>query len=108
MNEAGVVGKIREAIRAAYPSSVVFKIHGSPYQEAGIPDLLACVQGYFFGFEVKHQKPGESREHAYGRTTPVQQAQINRINQAGGTALTVLGPDEALAAIAQRLENSGA
>lgn len=29
------------------------KIHGSNFQEPGIPDIIACYKGYFLGIEVK-------------------------------------------------------
>jgi len=29
------------------------KIHGGPFQKAGLPDIVGCVDGKFFGIEVK-------------------------------------------------------
>ena len=53
-----------------------YKIHGGDlYQESGIPDILACWNGLFFGIEVK--RPGE-------KPTALQLAQGLRIKKAGG------------------------
>lgn len=30
-----------------------FKVHGSPMQKAGIPDIIGCWEGRFIGIEVK-------------------------------------------------------
>jgi|SRR5699024_9603857 len=103
-NETGVVREIVEAVKAAYPNSWGMKVHGSPYQPVGIPDLLFCVRGRFVALEVKHQKPGESREHAASRATPQQLAQINGIRRAGGAAHVVVSAAEALRVIEDTLE----
>ena len=53
-----------------------YKIHGGDlYQETGIPDILACWRGLFFGIEVK--RPGE-------KPSAIQLAQGLRIKKAGG------------------------
>lgn len=36
----------------------VFNVHGSPYQQAGVPDLLIGYKGRFYALEVK--RPGQS------------------------------------------------
>ena len=30
-----------------------FKVHGSAYMKAGIPDVICCYKGYFIGIECK-------------------------------------------------------
>lgn len=30
-----------------------FKVHGGQFQNAGVPDLIVCLNGLFFGFEIK-------------------------------------------------------
>jgi len=101
--EAGLVQAIAKAIHTAYPDSWAFKVVGSPYQVAGIPDCLFCIRGLLIGLEVKHRKPGESREHALARATPQQLVQIMRINRAGGVAGVVLSVHEALELIGSGL-----
>lgn len=97
--ETRLVNKIRKAILKEYPTAYILKIHGDPYQESGINDLLVCVEGMFFSFEVKDRKPGESEQHARNRTTQQQQSHIDRVNRAEGRAATILGEEEALVII---------
>jgi hypothetical protein len=53
-----------------------YKIHGGDlYQETGIPDLLCCWDGLFFGIEVKDPQ---------GKPSAIQLAQGARIKRAGG------------------------
>lgn len=54
-----------------------FKVHGSPTQRAGIPDLLVCYFGRFVGIEVK--RPG-------GEATRLQERTMDVIRRAGGSA----------------------
>jgi hypothetical protein len=95
-NETALVAAIVKAIKKEWPNAFVFKAHGGPMQEPGIPDLLLCIEGLFIGLEVKHQKRTETPEYARSRTTPLQRIQIHRINEAGGMAAVVLTPEEAL------------
>ena len=48
----------------------------------GIPDIIVCYKGIFLAIETK--APGK-----LANTTPLQKAQINGINQAGGYAIVV-------------------
>lgn len=53
-----------------------YKIHGGDlYQESGIPDLLCCWGGLFFGIEVKDPQ---------GKPSALQLAQGLRIKKAHG------------------------
>lgn len=94
--ETTLVRNIRTAILREYPNAWIFKVHGSPYQTVGTPDLLVCVAGRLVGMEVKAQRPGESAEHALGRVTPAQHAQIGEILASGGVAGPVLSVADAL------------
>lgn len=105
-NETAVVAAIWRAVTKAHPAAWLLKVHGGPYQRAGVPDLILCIDGLFIGLEVKHQKPGESELAARERTTPLQRAEIRKINAAGGWACTVLDPDGALQAIERALERA--
>lgn len=106
-NETGLVREIVKAVKAAHPDSWCFKVHGSPTQTVGTPDLLICVQGRLIAAEVKHQKPGESEEHALGRATPVQLAQIDVLRRSGAVAGVVLSAEETLALIDRALCEAG-
>lgn len=73
-NEKKVENEIKEYITSL--GGLCYKIHGGDlYQETGIPDLLCCWDGLFFGIEVKD--PG-------GKPSAIQLAQGARIKKAGG------------------------
>ena len=60
------------------------KFFANNYTKAGVPDLLACINGHFVAIEVKASK---------GRPSALQLFNIEAIRQAGGTAM-VLYPDQ--------------
>lgn len=62
------------------------KVHGSMYQPAGTPDILACVNGRFIAIEVKREKGGVVSE--------LQKSKIRKINSAGGIAFVARSVDE--------------
>lgn len=55
------------------------------YGTAGIPDIIACIGGQFFAFEVK--VPG-------GKPTKLQSVTLEKISAAGGIAHIVTSVDE--------------
>lgn len=55
------------------------KVHGSAYQPAGTPDILACVNGRFIGIEVK--KP------TGGVVSDLQKLKLKQIENAGGVGI---------------------
>ena len=73
-NEKSIEEDIKAYIKQC--GGLCYKIHGGDlYQETGIPDLLCCWGGLFFGIEVKD--PG-------GKPSAIQLAQGARIKKAGG------------------------
>lgn len=56
------------------------KVHGNTFTPNGTPDILACVNGYFLGIEVKAQN---------GKPTALQLLKIRNIRDAGGFAYVV-------------------
>lgn len=57
MNETEIINKkIKPYLQNEYGARVI-KYHGGPFSEAGVADLLCCIEGRFAAFEVK--KPGE-------------------------------------------------
>jgi Holliday junction resolvase len=66
----------------------VFKVHGSPYQQVGVPDLLVGYKGRFYAMEVK--QPG-------GVMSPVQTKAIEAIRASGSVAGRVESVEEAVA-----------
>lgn len=48
--------KLRNTMKASLLHEVGgkwFHVHGDPYQERGVSDLIGCVQGWFIAIEVK-------------------------------------------------------
>lgn len=63
------------------------KIHGSLFQKSGTPDILACINGYFVGIEVKREK---------GIASKLQEEVIKEINTNKGKAKIVYSFEEYL------------
>ncbi len=79
VRESDIVKVIMKYLKTV-PRCFFFKEHGGMYGTAGIPDIIVCIDGHFFGFEVKTD---------VGRPTKLQEAVIQKILAAGGTALVV-------------------
>jgi Holliday junction resolvase len=50
------------------------------YGGSGVPDIVGCYKGFFFGIECKAKK---------NKPTPLQQKNLDAITDAGGFALVV-------------------
>ncbi len=51
----------------------------------GVPDIIACIRGKFYAFEVKNEKR---------KITPLQEYNIKLINESGGKAYLVRSVEE--------------
>ena len=89
MKEADIVKAIMVFLRAL-PLCFCWKEHGGMYGTAGIPDIIACIGGRFFGFEVKTSA---------GRPTKLQEATIRKINGSGGVAAVVRSVEDVKAVL---------
>lgn len=69
------IRKILDTTKAYYAMPI-----GSGYGNSGVPDFLVCHNGTFIGIEAKAGK---------GKTTALQEAHLQRIRDAGGTALVI-------------------
>jgi hypothetical protein len=87
--EKELVVKILRYLKTV-PKCFAWKEHGGIYGTAGIPDIIACINGRFYAFEVKTP---------VGKTTKLQDAIIRKILACGGTALVVRSIDEVRAVI---------
>lgn len=67
------------------PNCFCWKQHGGQFGVAGLPDIIACVNGKFAAFEVKTEK---------GKTTKLQEQAFAKINAANGKAYVVRSVDE--------------
>lgn len=84
MKESDIVKAIMKFLKTV-PRCFAWKEHGGMYGTAGIPDIIACIDGKFYGFEVKTD---------VGKPTKLQEATIRKINRAGGTAVVVRSVDD--------------
>lgn len=78
--------KIKKAIKKRYPQAFVAKIAQGAFSQAGIPDVMAIIDGHYFGFEVKRP--------VFGEASKVQLRTIQWIREAGGVAEIVTWPEE--------------
>lgn len=56
------------------------KFFANGYTKSGIPDILACVNGYFVGIEVKAEN---------GTVKPIQRYHLQKLRDAGGFAFAL-------------------
>lgn len=89
MLEKDIVNKILRYLKTV-PDCFCWKEHGGMYGTAGIPDIIACIGGRFFAFEVKTET---------GKTTALQEATIRKILACGGHAFVVRSVDEVRTAL---------
>ena len=89
MAEKDITNKILKYLKAT-PGCFAWKEHGGMYGTAGIPDVICCYNGRFYGFEVKTEN---------GKPTKLQEVTIRKVRDAGGTAVVVRTVDEVRAVI---------
>jgi len=85
--ETRLVKKMRDAGREKYGSRLVtVKYHGDEFSEAGVSDLLCCIDGVFVAVEVKAPESyGGSVYRAVTTGATVKQRGFgHRIERAGG------------------------
>ena len=89
--EAKLSRKIMDAIRKQR-GYFCFKVHGSEYMMAGLPDIIVCAEGLFIGLETKlpTQRDNVSPRQAYVHS---------QIENAHGTIEVVCSAAEALRVI---------
>ena len=69
------IRKILDTTRTYYAMPI-----GTGYGSSGVPDFLACHEGHFIGIEAKAGK---------GKTTALQEDNMRRIRESGGTTIVV-------------------
>ena len=76
--EAKVKARLKDILKelGCYSFSPI----GGAYSSRGVPDIIGCLHGIFFGIEAKAGK---------GKTTALQDRELQRIREAGGIALVV-------------------
>lgn len=88
--ETKLVHKITEELGKQFPGSYFRKIYGSPFQHAGMTDLIGCVEGFFVALEVKTTE---------GRLSEIQKLEGMSIIRAKGIYGVVTSPEEAIEVI---------
>lgn len=82
MNEKTFENKVKQFLK---DQNVWFvKTWSNGIQRKGIPDIIACVNGYFVGIELKAEN---------GKPSELQKWNIEQIRKSGGIAI-VLYPDQ--------------
>lgn len=95
--ESRLSSKIQSALKAE--GWFCFKVHGSQYMMAGLPDIIVCAEGLFIGLETKLP---ETRNN-----TSLRQDYVHgKIRGAGGTAEVVCSAEEAVAVVRRRLSSA--
>lgn len=94
VSEKEIVTKILRYLKTV-PKCFAWKEHGGIYGTAGIPDIIACIDGRLYAFEVKTPS---------GKTTKLQEATLRKILACGGTASVVRSLDEVRTVINSSLQ----
>ena len=76
MREKNIENKIKTYLKGK--GAYYVKYFGNSYSQVGVPDILACYKGRFIGIEVKNET---------GKTSPLQDYNIEAIKKAGGISL---------------------
>ena len=84
LKEADIVRAILRYLKTV-PNCFCWKEHGGMYGTAGIPNVIACIGGRFFVFEVKTEK---------GKATALQESALRKIQKCGGNAAIVRSVEE--------------
>ena len=82
--EKDIVSAVLRYLRTV-TSCFTWKQHGGQFGTAGLPDIIACINGRFVAFEVKTPA---------GKLTKLQESTIQRIRNAKGEAFKVTSVDE--------------
>ncbi len=91
MAERDIVAAIMRLLKKT-PGCFCWKEHGGMYGTAGIPDIIACVDGRFVAFEVKTEM---------GKLSRLQEITLGKIREAGGQACVVRSAAEVAAILGE-------
>lgn len=104
--ETQLIRKMKEAGRAKYGDRlVIIKYHGGQYTEAGVSDLLCCLDGVFIAIEVKAPESyGGSVERAMLEGPTIKQhAFLYRVVNAGGRGFIAADVEGFMFALAEAI-----
>ena len=83
MKEKLIENKIKSYLNSK--NIYFFKHHGNKFSKVGVPDIIACHNGKFIGIEVKNE---------IGKTTVLQDLNLEQIKQSGGIAIIARSLDD--------------
>ena len=89
----GPEAKLQKKIMAylkAIPNAVFFKVSQGKYSSHGVSDIIGCIDGQFYAFEVKAED---------GKLTPLQKIFLGKVFDAGGIIACARSLDEVKAII---------
>lgn len=96
MTESQLTKKIIDFLRSK--GALAVKIHGGTFQSRGLPDIIGCYKGLFFGLEVK--LPGKEKT-----LTPLQAKKLADIRGVGGVGEMITTKEEAWKAVKHGYKN---
>ena len=88
--------KTKQRVRKILDDASVYHFNpfGGGYGRAGIPDIIACVNGFFLAIECKAGK---------GKTTALQDRELEDIRAAGGIPMVVYDDIEDITRLADTI-----
>lgn len=84
--ESDLQNKVIKVLKQIFKEDIWFSKISDRYNK-GIPDIIGCIDGMFFGLELKRDK---------GRPSKLQEYNIDKIIKAGGKVCIVRTVEEAL------------
>lgn len=83
MREKNIENKIKKYLRDK--GAYCVKYHGNKFSQVGVADLLVCYKGRFLAIEIKNE---------VGKTSPLQDVNIEQVKQAGGISFIARSVDD--------------
>jgi len=96
LKEAEIIKSIKEYLKTV-ENCFYWKEHGSQFGQAGIPDIIVCLNGKFIALEAKTEK---------GKASVLQEITLRKIRNAGGIAEIVRSVEE-VKQIIEKIKNKG-
>ncbi len=94
-NEGALVSAMKKALAKELGGRWI-KIHGGPFQEKGLSDIIGCLDGLFIAIEVK--MPGRE-----SKVTDMQRRFLSQVTENGGLALISSDIDATIEIIDEKL-----
>ena len=65
---------------------VWINVHGGMFQTSGVPDIIGCLDGRFYAFEIKTPDKFKRKDH---NLSALQKGMLSDLREAGGRAASV-------------------